>query len=665
MEVIYLAKEISHFLMRKFYRKSKFNNITGIVVCVVAVITSCSHQAKANPTLLESYYEAIEDAKNPESDEISKDLTAITKSNQNLFWDGKPGESRVLVATLTNYDGYKLGQEEPQTIDIWVTVYPELKNFCSQYQSLREGNLELRLKQLLGLSPNWEYDKVVEMWIDPRYIFRPSKDPEISDSEAELEYPESEAFITISLEHKEWFEARKKKSYSQNNSNGKYNDNAQPWTQLGYTYDWGNSKSEIGLSEFVIKEGSPVKVESISSIENYCLKTTDTPLPENIGMVTTIPPVNGEGNTQNTISNQVPLGGAIVPVVVSIAVSLFCIYILFSLLVSTVQENIAAIFQWRAKHLKQSIIDILDWGDESRKITKLLYENPLISSLNQSGNRRFIVDYLIPPSFGPSYISSNMFSAALLRVLELEFGLNSNDLNQITDQLSQTLQIQQSEIRKGTGIGSESSNGLESLPSELVEILLSLARQARYRFPKEQSPGIQEFQQEISKWFNESQERSIGVYKRNALGSILLISLLVAVSFNIDTINIVQQLYNNSELTQTVSGLATHQVNSINARCNTDPNPSQCIEKELNETSVEEIVQQIRSFPVGWRIQQRSINFQFQQSFYSAVLGWLLSAVALSQGAPFWFDLLNKFINIRNSGSQTIQESEKGKYRKK
>jgi hypothetical protein len=32
------------------------------------------------------------------------------------------------------------------------------------------------------------------------------------------------------------------------------------------------------------------------------------------------------------------------------------------------------------------------------------------------------------------------------------------------------------------------------------------------------------------------------------------------------------------------------------------------------------------------------------------VLGLLLTAAAASLGAPFWFDLLNKFINVRGAG---------------
>ena len=33
------------------------------------------------------------------------------------------------------------------------------------------------------------------------------------------------------------------------------------------------------------------------------------------------------------------------------------------------------------------------------------------------------------------------------------------------------------------------------------------------------------------------------------------------------------------------------------------------------------------------------------------LLGWLLTAIAVSLGAPFWFDTLNKFMNIRSSGT--------------
>jgi len=34
------------------------------------------------------------------------------------------------------------------------------------------------------------------------------------------------------------------------------------------------------------------------------------------------------------------------------------------------------------------------------------------------------------------------------------------------------------------------------------------------------------------------------------------------------------------------------------------------------------------------------------------LVGWLLTAFAVRQGAPFWFDLLNRLVNVRGSGSK-------------
>ncbi len=45
---------------------------------------------------------------------------------------------------------------------------------------------------------------------------------------------------------------------------------AYPWTQQGYTYDWGNPKSEVGISEFVIRKGSTVVIKSVSTLDQYC-----------------------------------------------------------------------------------------------------------------------------------------------------------------------------------------------------------------------------------------------------------------------------------------------------------------------------------------------------------------------------------------------------------
>ena len=42
-------------------------------------------------------------------------------------------------------------------------------------------------------------------------------------------------------------------------------------------------------------------------------------------------------------------------------------------------------------------------------------------------------------------------------------------------------------------------------------------------------------------------------------------------------------------------------------------------------------------------------------------IGWSISAIAISMGAPFWFDLLGKFINVRSAGKAILPEASKSK----
>ena len=280
-------------------------HLVALVVAVAVALTSCSFPANALVdesttekkdnavemlTLKSDYEAAINDAKNPEYDEISKELTAINKYNKELIWEGEPGESQVWVATWTREKGNGvlndnkdqeifLKKDEVKNTEeqyIWVTVVPELHNFCYEYMhgGNRVSDLKLRLKQKLGLRPGSGKDRIVEIAVDPKDLFRPSKDPEITDSQAELDYPRSIFFINpeykveVDPQYKNWFEDNIRASYVIKRTR-------QPWTQLGYTYDWGNNSSEIGLSEFVIKPGSTIKIKRIATTENYCAHKRD------------------------------------------------------------------------------------------------------------------------------------------------------------------------------------------------------------------------------------------------------------------------------------------------------------------------------------------------------------------------------------------------------
>lgn len=265
-----------------------------LIIFLIAVsclaIASCSEGGSAQTNPQADYNAAVQDAQTLTTSKISKNLTAIVPENGNLIWENDVPESRVLVATWISSQaacqsyidpdltGCKAGQECPMyAYNSWVTVVPELKNLLGKAPTL------LRVVQALGLPPpsatqTMENTCILELYVSPADLFRPSADPEITDSEAELTFPadgfrEYDDTLLIYSEmpcdinycdnctasgkcgmtsYRKWYNNRRTYVYSQTSVNSPY-----PWTALGYTYDWGNPVApHFGLSEFVINSGT-------------------------------------------------------------------------------------------------------------------------------------------------------------------------------------------------------------------------------------------------------------------------------------------------------------------------------------------------------------------------------------------------------------------------
>jgi hypothetical protein len=216
--------------------------------------------ALTDEQLAARYAAAVADAKVAEESEIYDQLLAIATGNTALKFDEK---GRVLAVTWTNWNGYdgKEGQELELGVEVWVTMAPQLQNFC-QNLAKTDKALDLRLEQLLGLPPNNGKTKLVSLWLPTDSLFRPSPDAEINDSVAALAFPDGTA-----PDHVAWIEKLQGSSYG---------EKGYPWTRLGYTYDWApDATSEVGLSEYVVRKGTMAYVESVLPQAQYCAR----PLP--------------------------------------------------------------------------------------------------------------------------------------------------------------------------------------------------------------------------------------------------------------------------------------------------------------------------------------------------------------------------------------------------
>lgn len=200
--------------------------------------------------------------------------------------------------------------------------------------------------------------------------------------------------------------------------------------------------------------------------------------------------------------------------------------------------------------------------------------------------------------------------------------------------------------------------GIGSLPESVEQNLLLLAQQAQIKVDgiKEE---LNQFRREVENWFDRSMERSSGVYKRNAKMVALLLGSLVAVAVNADTMHIITRLSEDQVLRSTVIRAANQiavDQSELTAFCLSQTERERRQNPQCSQVlnSLDQAARNI-SLPIGWNEANR--NQQWQEArrlgnlrFFRYLLGWLVSGIALSMGASFWYELLGKFINVRNTG---------------
>jgi hypothetical protein len=211
---------------------------------------------------------------------------------------------------------------------------------------------------------------------------------------------------------------------------------------------------------------------------------------------------------------------------------------------------------------------------------------------------------------------------------------------------------------------------------------------------------IDALQKSIATWFDDSMDRLSGAYKRQMKWIAMLIGLLVAIAFNADSFNVATTLWNDPERRASTIAIATEA-----AKKPPFTSSQPVTEKELNE-AVTETEKMLRSLPIGWAClapapataraavagQAPAVDpapaaapappaagaapatapvsvmapgaikkclKDLSLPSLAQILGWLLTAAALSLGAPFWFDTLNKFINLRGAGGKPKREDQK------
>lgn len=210
------------------------------------------------------------------SGRVDEDLSAIGPKDENsegyismLAWkNGKDAEK--YYASIGSLDTLS------STHLTWVTKKSEM---IQRTKALKLGRfsgerLALRIEQLLGLAPQPQKDSsrvFIEIWVKESDLFRPCRDPEISDLSCSLHFPAG-AYATANAAYGTVFQELIKNNKRKEPPTDTPSYWA-PWTRMGYTYDWHpRNRSHVGMSEYIIKQGAIVWIKGKTSTKEWLAK---------------------------------------------------------------------------------------------------------------------------------------------------------------------------------------------------------------------------------------------------------------------------------------------------------------------------------------------------------------------------------------------------------
>lgn len=292
-------------------------------------------------------------------------------------------------------------------------------------------------------------------------------------------------------------------------------------------------------------------------------------------------------------------------------IGLVFVYFALSIVCSALLEAISGWFNMRGKFLSRGIHTML--GEEqpgaiakllpkakdrpeaaTPKLTTALMDDPEIRGL--STENRY-----------PSYLKPEVFADALLRTTEKQGAL----LPGLPETIAQGLE------RANLG--------------DAGKVLAQIYRDTGG------SPAS--VQKAVVDWYNSSMERVSGWYKRWTMNVLIVVGLFVAIGTNADTIRIIQILSTDSQVRASLVALA-------NEAEPVDPNAP----KPAAGTRDRAKQELLKIGPlIGWTEGQWDATWGTKRAAVSKILGLFLTALAITFGAPFWFDVLKKLANLRSS----------------
>jgi hypothetical protein len=387
--------------------------------------------------------------------------------------------------------------------------------------------------------------------------------------------------------------------------------------------------------------------------------------------------------------------------ILEVAVGLTFLYVLLALICSALNEWIAGILSLRSKTLREGIANLLE-DPNAQGLAKQFFEHPLVKGLARKGKNDF-----------PSYIPASTFVAALfditfpsgstapintvdsyerirarleelaggnsglaksLLILLDQAGISPNKIREATLALQQVEQVRANLLLFANQLNAAQLGTLSPL-AETLEKFQALEGTLREAEAAAKLAFV-EAQGNVERYFDEAMQRVSGWYKRRVQIVIIVLAVLVTGLLNADTIVIGRHLSLDPELRARIVGAATQYVqqqgeNQTDAPANNvGPALSRVatpvalnaltdtagiaapLAASTTITPSAEISETLAlltglGLPLGWSELPATMP-----DWVYKLAGLFVTVVAVSLGAPFWFEVLNRLVNLRMTGGK-------------
>lgn len=302
-----------------------------------------------------------------------------------------------------------------------------------------------------------------------------------------------------------------------------------------------------------------------------------------------------------------------------VLIGLVTVYLIFGMACTAIVEACLTWLNVRSKNLEAALAEFLHGKlDDKQHFIDAFYQHPLVQMLSKGENGR--------PSYIPPHIVGQVVESLL------------------------------------TGNGAKTlEDAVKSLPgthqdNRIKGMLNVLAIQAK---------DAAAFREAVELHFDALMDRASGWVKRSSHTITLAVSLLLVVGANVDTINLASSLASNPEArtqmlniaqqhstaAQELEAKAQAQATAVKADAATLETAKK--QSELAVAAVKQAESSIASagLPLGWSYLPVGDYHspEFIRWWLSKAVGLLVSMLAVSLGAPFWFTTLQKLMQLRTS----------------